>query len=355
MKIAPIIRALEEIDPWNGEMKHTLVHTGQHYSKEMSDLLFSQLEIPVPDINLAISGGDHSEQTGRIMIAFEKVVEEYEPDAVLVVGDVNSTLAASLVAAKKNVKLIHVEAGLRSGDMGMPEEVNRVVTDRLANLLFVTEPSGMSNLEREGIDMNNVFMVGNVMIDTLIRYGEKCKSEQAHKKFGLETGSYLLVTLHRPSNVDDLVRLNELVDLFFELAKSNDLIIPMHPRTEANLKKLGRYVALSRHSKIRLTGPLGYIDFVSVMSNAAGVLTDSGGVQEETTILNIRCFTARRNTERPVTISEGTNTLLSWDTSKMLEEIEAGLFRGGLVRQTAPKFWDGKAAQRIVEILGTRI
>lgn len=355
MKIAPIINAFHELKPWRNSLEHILVHTGQHFSESMSDLLFSQLGIPEPDINLAISGGNHGEQTGRIMIEFEKVVMKLNPDAVLVVGDVNSTLAASLVASKLGVKIIHVEAGLRSGDLTMPEEVNRVLTDRLSDFLFVTEKTGLANLEKEGVDSSKVHFVGNVMIDTLLRQKNEFIKEESYRKYGLSPRKYLLVTLHRPSNVDDLQRLSRLLVLFERLSEVIDILLPLHPRTEAKIRSLQRYESLSSNSKIILTGPLGYNEFMSLMFSSAGVLTDSGGVQEETTILKVPCFTARKNTERPVTITKGSNKLLSWNEDKMFDEILSGLTTESTRAFETPELWDGQAAQRIVKILENAI
>jgi UDP-N-acetylglucosamine 2-epimerase (non-hydrolysing) len=347
MKIAPLMHAFKQ----HGGFDTFLVHTGQHYDEKMSKLFFDELGIPKPDINLEVGSGSHAQQTAEIMKRFEPVVLDRKPDYVLVVGDVNSTIACGLVAVKLGVKLIHVEAGLRSFDHDMPEEINRILTDRISDLLFVTEQSGVDNLLKEGVDSGKVHMVGNVMIDTLLANKEKAEKSDVLKRLGLSKGKYTVITLHRPSNVDDMAKFEEIITAFETIEKEIKLVFPIHPRTRNNIKgtKLEKRVAAM--SNLLLLEPVGYLDFLCLTSNAALVMTDSGGIQEETTILGVPCMTLRENTERPVTITEGTNRLVritSEDILKNYRQIMAG--RDGY-KSKVPKFWDGKAAQRITQII----
>ena len=346
MKIAPIVKVLGRTDG----VESRLVHTGQHYDERMSDLFFEQLHIPQPDINLDVGSLSHAAQTAEVMKRFEPVCLAEQPDWVVVVGDVNSTLACALVAVKLGIRIAHVEAGLRSFDRAMPEEINRVLTDTISDLLFVTEPSGLDNLRREGIDDDRVHHVGNVMIDTLLACRERSTKSDIHRQLGLSAGSYALATLHRPSNVDDRETFGGILDALETIGQDMPVIFPIHPRSKNNLESLGLRDRVEGMTNLRLVEPLGYLDFLKLMSDAAVVLTDSGGVQEETTILNVPCLTLRANTERPVTISQGTNRLTGSDPQAILEAYRE-------IRQSPPRtaspphLWDGRAAERIVSIL----
>lgn len=346
MKIAPIIEALARRD----DVETYLVHTGQHYDQKMSQLFFEELGIPTPDINLEVGGGSHAAQTAQIMTRFETVCLEQQPDWVLVVGDVNSTLACTLVAAKLHIPVAHVEAGLRSFDRHMPEEINRVVTDRLADLLFVTEPSGVENLQHEGVSEKRIHFVGNVMIDTLLRFRDRAESSKILDSLSLTVKSYALVTLHRPSNVDDRQVLDGILNALEQISKDQPVIFPIHPRSRKNLERMGFEDRVLNMSDLKLIEPLGYLDFLKLMAHAAIVLTDSGGIQEETTILNVPCLTLRENTERPVTISDGTNRLVGVAAGSILQAYKAMMDNPPSV-QRPPALWDGKAAERIASIL----
>lgn len=348
MKIAPIMRAFEA----TGNFETLLVHTGQHYDENMSRLFFDELQIPRPDINLDVGSASHAVQTAEIMKRFEPVVLDFQPDYVLVVGDVNSTIACGLVAVKLGVKLIHVEAGLRSFDRTMPEEINRVLTDSISDLLFVTEQSGLDNLRNEGINSAKVHFVGNVMIDTLMVNREKAQKSDILSRMGLEDKGYAVITLHRPSNVDDTDKFAEIITAFEEIEKEMKLVFPIHPRTRNNIRSSKLEKRVEGMSNLILIEPVGYLDFLCLMSNAALVMTDSGGIQEETTILGVPCMTLRKSTERPVTIAEGTNQLVSNITCenilKNYREIRDGVKGDGY---GVPKLWDGKAAERIAAII----
>jgi len=344
MKIAPIVAALEQVP----HVEHLLVHTGQHYDQEMSDVFFRDLSIPAPDIDLEVGSASHAVQTARIMVEFEKVCETREPDMIVVVGDVNSTMACTLVAAKLRIPVAHVEAGLRSFDRAMPEEVNRLVTDALADLLFTTSRDADENLKREGVDPGKIHFVGNVMIDTLLKHRERAASLDVAGGLGLDEGNYAVMTLHRPSNVDDPSVLRGILQAVQEISRSTPVIFPAHPRTSARIQEfdLGSLV----EDGIRLADPMGYLEFLNLMSKARLVMTDSGGLQEETTILGVPCLTIRENTERPVTISEGTNELVGTDPKALLES--AGqILDGNWKASRIPEYWDGRAAERIVKIL----
>ncbi len=324
-------------------IQQVLVHTGQHYSPEMSDLFFKELGLPQPDINLEVGSGTHGRQTGRIMEAFEAVLEHERPDAVLVVGDVNSTIACAMDATKMGTRVIHVEAGLRSFDRSMPEEVNRVLTDAISDLLFTTEAGAQANLAAEGIHGDKVELVGNVMIDTLMRHRANAllrpTLSAAVPGVQLASGGYGVVTLHRPSNVDDPVVLRALLDALATIARDLPLVFPMHPRTQGHVRGLGMPL-----QGIHLIEPQGYLDFLNLMANARLVMTDSGGIQEETTILGVPCLTLRENTERPITISHGTNTLVGTNPAAILAAARAApVERSGVV----PPMWDGHAGDRI--------
>jgi UDP-N-acetylglucosamine 2-epimerase (non-hydrolysing) len=347
MKIAPLMKAFRE----NGQFKPFMVHTGQHYDENMSRLFFDELDIPKPDINLEVGSGSHAYQTAEIMKRFEPVVLENKPDYVLVVGDVNSTIACGLVAVKLGVKLIHVEAGLRSFDLTMPEEINRMLTDRISDLLFVTEQSGVDNLIKEGIDSQKVHFVGNVMIDTLHANRKKAEKSDVLERLGLVKGGYATITLHRPSNVDDAERFGEIITAFETIEKEIKLIFPIHPRTRNNIKNTGLENRVKAMSNLILLDPVGYLDFLWLMNNAALVITDSGGIQEETTILGVPCMTLRENTERPVTITEGTNRLVRLMGSDILKNYHEIMTNRNSFKSKTPRFWDGKAAERIAKII----
>ncbi|HRH80500.1 MAG TPA: UDP-N-acetylglucosamine 2-epimerase (non-hydrolyzing) [Thiobacillaceae bacterium] len=346
MKIAPIMAAFSSLAARPIATK--LVHTGQHYDPSMSDSFFEQLGIPRPDVNLEVGSGSHAVQTADIMRAFEPVLDRERPKAVLVVGDVNSTIACALVAAKKGVKVIHVEAGLRSYDRGMPEEINRVLTDQISDLLYTTEKSALDNLKREGIDPARVHFVGNVMIDTLRHNLER--AVPAERVLGARpAGGYAVVTLHRPANVDDPAILGSLLRTLAAIAERLPVVFPMHPRTRAAAERFGLLGLLERPG-IRLLAPLSYLEMLGLNREAKVVLTDSGGLQEETTALGVPCITLRENTERPITMTEGTNTLTGPDTAKIMACFEDIMASGGKTGRI-PEYWDGRAAERIADHL----
>jgi len=337
MKVAPVVRALEK----RPQARQSLVHTGQHYDVSMSDVFFSQLEIPSPDVNLEVGSGTHARQTAEIMIRLEPVLLERKPDVVLVYGDVNSTVAAALVCAKLLIRVGHVEAGLRSFDHTMPEEINRIVTDRLADLLFTPSEDGDANLRQEGIASEKIHLVGNVMIDSLVRLLPAAR-RQAKNGF---PDRYALVTLHRPSNVDDGVILKGILESLLELNEQLDVVFPVHPRTRQRIAEFGISV-----KKLHLLEPLPYLEFLGRQSRAAVVITDSGGIQEETTYLGIPCLTVRENTERPITLTLGTNVLVGKDRAKLSSEL-VKILAGKARKGTVPPLWDGHAGERIAELL----
>ena len=345
MKIAPLMRVYRAI----GGVEALLVHTGQHYDEQMNHWFFEQLEIPPPDINLEVGSASHAVQTAEIMKRFETFVLAERPDAVLVVGDVNSTVACALVAAKLDIPVIHVEAGLRSFDRTMPEEVNRVVTDALSDLLFVTEPSGVTNLQREGVGAEKVHFVGNVMIDTLLRFKARSAESDILDKLSLESGKAAVLTLHRPANVDDPVVFGRILDAVEHVQSTMPVVFPMHPRTRARLAESPVGKRMNSLSGLKVIPPLGYLDFLHLLSEAACVLTDSGGIQEETTILGVPCLTLRENTERPITIDEGTNRLVGSDPAAIIEAFQDAVSKP--VEAKRPHLWDGRAAERIVDII----
>jgi len=347
MKIAPIMRAFNQ----SGKFQTLLVHTGQHYDAKMSQLFFDELAIPKPDVNLEVGSGSHAVQTAEIMKRFEPVVLDFKPDYVLVVGDVNSTIACGLVAVKLGVKLIHVEAGLRSFDRSMPEEINRILTDSISDLLFVTEQSGVDNLKREGVNSDKVYLVGNVMIDTLLANRNKAEQSPILEQLGLEKRKYAVITLHRPSNVDCLEGLEKIIAAFEVIQKDLKLVFPIHPRTKKNIEGSALKGRVEAMQNLILLEPAGYLDFLKLTANAALVLTDSGGIQEETTILGIPCLTLRENTERPITITEGTNQLVKLTTQDILRAYTKLKEKNFNVSGRIPKFWDGKAAQRILDVI----
>jgi UDP-N-acetylglucosamine 2-epimerase (non-hydrolysing) len=350
MKIAPLMREYGR----HARIEALLVHTGQHYDEKMSDLFFRDLGIPQPDINLEVGSASHAVQTAQIMKAFEPVVVEHKPDAVLVVGDVNSTIACGLVAVKLGVRLIHVEAGLRSFDRTMPEEINRVLTDSISDLLFCTEQAGVDNLLTEGVAAEKIHLVGHVMIDTLLHHLERAKQstilEQLQRQGCLNGESFAVLTLHRPSNVDDPAVFTRILDALEVIQRDMPILFPVHPRTRKNIASLGLQGRVEGLANLHLLDPVGYLDFLKLQATARIVLTDSGGIQEETTILKVPCLTLRENTERPVTAEIGSNQIVGTDTKKILAAYRNAL--GGHWRQpTIPPLWDGHAAERIVDIL----
>ena len=350
MKIAPLMEAYRQVP----SIRPTLVHTGQHYDQALSELFFNQLGIPKPDINLDVGSGSHATQTAEIMKRFEPVVLDLKPDAVLVVGDVNSTIACGLVAVKLGVRLIHVEAGLRSNDWTMPEEINRILTDRISDLLFCTEQSGVDNLKREGIPADKVFLVGNVMIDALLKHKSAADKSTVLSDMKLRPGQYAVLTLHRPANVDDPAVFTKILDALDAIQRELPIIFPIHPRTRSHLSAsvLGRRAQGMKN--LRMSEPLGYLDFLKLMSEAKIVLTDSGGIQEETAILKVPCLTLRENTERPCTVEAGSNQVVGRDPEKIIAGYRQIMSRKNLNVKTPP-LWDGHAAERIVKILAERI
>jgi len=350
MKIAPLMEAYQA----RPELEPLLVHTGQHYDERMSDLFFRQLGIPEPDVNLEVGSASHAAQTARIMKAFEPVVLKEKPDAVLVVGDVNSTIACGLVAVKLGVRLVHVEAGLRSFDRAMPEEINRRLTDAISDLLFCTEQSGVDNLRNEGAPDESVFLVGNVMIDTLLKNRAKAEASGILDELGLQPGGYASLTLHRPSNVDDPAVFARILDALEVIQRDLPIAFPIHPRTRKNLPKLGLAPRVEAMKNLRLLDPIGYLDFLKLMSSSKLVLTDSGGIQEETTILKVPCLTLRENTERPITVDVGSNQIVGTDPQRILEAYRRTMDGRGRPPRTPP-LWDGHAAERIADILVERL
>ena len=359
MKIAPLMAAFKE----RSEITPILVHTGQHYDRAMSDLFFHELGIPEPDVNLGVGSASHAVQTAEIMRAFEPVVLAEKPDAVLVVGDVNSTIACGLVAVKLGVKLIHVEAGLRSFDRTMPEEINRLLTDAISDLLFCSEQSGVENLRREGVPEEKIHMVGNVMIDTLLKNREKAERSTILDDLGVNDRPYAVVTLHRPSNVDDPAMLGRIMGALEEIGREMPVIFPVHPRTRAMLEKWrenygdtipnsAEFGSCPHNSSVslQLIEPLGYLDFLKLMAHARVVLTDSGGIQEETTILGTPCLTLRENTERPITVEMGTNRIVGSDPARILGAYREVMAENGMAARTPP-LWDGQASRRIAECI----
>ena len=346
MKIAPLSKEMGR----HNDLQETLLHTGQHYDANMSQIFFDELSIPQPDIYLGIGSGSHAEQTGKIMVEFEKVLAAQKPDIVLVVGDVNSTLACSIVAAKMTVPVVHVEAGLRSFDRTMPEEINRIVTDALSDLLFTTSHNANENLIREGISEEKIFFVGNLMIDTLKTHLPKAKSLETPKSFGLESGNYALLTVHRASNVDDPAVLQQIIDALVSIHQDIPIVFPAHPRTVKRISDFGFQSRLDAMPNFKIVPPQGYLAFLDLMAHAKLVLTDSGGVQEETTILNVPCLTLRNNTERPVTVTDGTNIMVGLDTDRIVSTTRQ-ILAGESTPGQGPELWDGHTAQRIVKIL----
>ncbi len=360
MKMAPVHK---ELLNYKSKIIHKIIHTGQHYDKILSDIFFKELELPKPDIYLGVGSKSHAEQTASIMIKLEKVLVKEKPDLVIVYGDVNSTVAAGLVCAKiykkdgNSIPLAHIESGLRSHDRKMPEEINRILTDNIAEYLFITEKSGYENLIKSGFDRKKIFFAGNTMIDSLIYYLKKSCESNVLKELCLSKKSYALVTLHRPSNVDNKNSLEKIYRILKNINSINDatdIVFSMHPRTSKMIKRLKLSKKFDGIKNLIITEPFGYLDFLELIKNAKYVLTDSGGLQEETTFLKIPCLTLRENTERPVTISEGTNILCGLNEEKInseIKKIESGRYKKGKI----PVHWDGKTAKRIVKVLVSKI
>ena len=343
MKVAPVLSALRQREG----VAQTLVHTGQHYDVNMSDVFFEQLAIPAPDVNLAVGSGSHASQTAEIMVRLEPIVLDRRPDLVLVYGDVNSTVATALVCAKAGIQIGHVEAGLRSFDRTMPEEINRLVTDQLADLLFTPSEDGDENLRREGIPEEKIFRVGNVMIDSLVRLlpaAKKSLAQRAHAAGGVPE-RYALVTLHRPSNVDDSATLKQILESLLEVSRDLAVIFPAHPRTRKRIADFGLNAG-----QLQILDPLPYVDFLGLQSQATVVITDSGGIQEESTYLGVPCLTVRENTERPITVSMGTNVLVGRNPEKLRTELSRVL-AGEVKKGSVPPLWDGRTGERIADIV----
>lgn len=350
MKIAPLIDELRKYK----DIDSLLLHTGQHYNRRMSKVFFEDLAIPEPDIYLGANSGSHAGQTARIMVKLEKVLSEVKPDLIIVVGDVNSTMAAAITASKLVIPVAHVEAGLRSFDRTMPEEINRVVTDSISDYLFAPSPDAVENLKNEGHSSNKIFFVGNIMIDTLFKQKKKAAGSSILKRLGLKNKEYAALTLHRPSNVDRKDKLLKILSALDEIQKDIKIVFPMHLRTRKMIRKFGLAGRLKGMKNLIVTPPLGYLDFLKVLSGSSLVLTDSGGIQEETTVLRIPCVTLRDTTERPSTITIGTNILAGNDTKEILNAARRILKNGGKPGKM-PKLWDGHTSARIVRIIRERL
>lgn len=345
IKIAPIIDAIKESQGRGKKIDYRLVHTGQHYDKNLSETFFHDLDIPTPDVNLGVKSGTQAEQTAAIMVGFERDLKANPADLVVVVGDVNSTMACAIVAKKEGVGLAHVEAGIRSGDMAMPEEINRIVTDSLTDYFFTTSTTANDNLKALGVAEKQIFYVGNVMIDTLRKNENRFKKPEVWDELGLSPSKYFVMTIHRPSNVDEKIELSSLVKAITDYSKGLPIIFPLHPRT---LKSIGNLKEFS--ANLHFVKPLGYLEFNYLVKHSFAVITDSGGITEETTVLNIPCITLRENTERPETCTIGTNVLVGKDLSKLQTAFET-LFEGKWKQGEIPELWDGKAAARIIQAI----
>lgn len=346
MKIAPIMDEMKK----HSKIIPVLVHTGQHYDREMSKLFFDDLKLPPPDIYLGVGSASHAEQTAKIMVEFEKVLLEQKPDLVVVVGDVNSTIACALTAVKLLIPVAHVEAGLRSHDRTMPEEINRILTDAISDYLFTTSRDADDNLIKEGIPKEKIYFVGNVMIDTLLKQIEKASASDILGRLGLEPKSYAVLTLHRPNNVDKREVFKSIIGALEEVQKKIKIVFPIHPRTRKKIEEFGLSGKIKSMVNFIITDALGYLDFLSLTANSKFVLTDSGGIQEETTILKIPCVTLRETTERPITVVEGTNVIVGSDKEKIIKE-SLKVIEGKQKKGKIPELWDGRASERIVKVL----
>lgn len=347
MKIAPLHRAFSK----RSNIQSKIVHTGQHYDEKMSDIFFNQLELPKPDYYLGIGGGSHTYQKANVMLAFEKILNEEQPNVVLVVGDVNATAACSITAIKMGISTVHVEAGLRSGDRTMPEEINRIITDAICHDLFVTEHSGLVHLAKEGVSDEKVHFVGNVMIDSLVYFRQKANKNKILENIEVSAKAYILMTMHRPHNVDNKQGLKDILKIIKNATQHKKVVFPIHPRTANNMKKFGLYKKLESIDNLILLEPQGYLQFLKLMDNAALIITDSGGIQEETTYLQVPCMTFRDSTERPVTVELGTNFLMQDLNPKTVKKQMKAILQGKTKQGIIPSFWDGKAAERIADIL----
>lgn len=345
MKVAPIARAFEK---YSDKVNHLIVHTGQHYDAAMSDAFFADLDMPSPAYFLGVGSGSHAEQTAKIIVGFEKVLIEAQPDMVLVAGDVNSTVACALTSVKLGIKTAHIESGLRSGDRAMPEEINRIATDAICDYCFVTEQSGYDHLKASGFPEENIFFVGNTMIDSQHYASGKADSARTYERLGLRPKEYALMTIHRPSNADEPDRLEMLLNVFEKASHRRKLVFPVHPRTRKNIEKFGLKERADSIEGLLLCEPLGYVDFLSLMKNADFVMTDSGGIQEETTALGIPCLTIRTTTERPSTVDIGTNVLVVPEEKEIIEAVD-DLFEKPRKTGSLPFGWDGQAAERVAE------
>lgn len=350
IKISSLI---EETRKWK-KIKLVLVHTGQHYDFEMSKIFFEELKIPKPDYNLGVGSGSHTIQTAKIMERLEPILLKEKPRLVIVVGDVNSTLAGALVAAKLHIPVAHIEAGLRSFDKRMPEEINRLLTDHIADYLFTTESSAVQNLLKEGIERKKIFFVGNLMIDTLLKSKVRSQKSKTLEKLWLKKKEYGVLTLHRPENVDNKNILKEILEAIEEIQKKIKIIWPIHPRARKQLKKFNLFDKIKEMKNLVLIKPLGYLEMLSLNSQAKFVLTDSGGIQEETTVLGIPCLTLRENTERPITVTKGTNIIV-WTKKRRIILETSKILRGDSKKGRIPRYWDGKTSQRILKILNKTI
>jgi len=346
MKIAPLI---EEMKKRKG-INYVLVHTGQHYDFELSKIFFSELKIPKPDYNLGVGSGSHTWQIAKIMERIEPIFKKEKPDLVVVVGDVNSTLAGALTALKLNIPLVHIEAGLRSFNKGMPEESNRILTDYISDYLFATEASAVKNLLKEGINKKKIFLVGNIMIDTLLKYKNKALKIPILKRFNLQKQNYTVLTLHRPENVDDKMTLQGILEAFEKIQRNIKIIWSIHPRTKKQLRKFGFLGKINKMENLIITSPLGYLEMLSLIQQSKFVLTDSGGIQEETTALGIPCLTLREETERPITAQIGTNKVIGVKKEVIIKE-SLGIINNPPKKGKIPKYWDGKTSKRIIKIL----
>lgn len=348
MKVSPLYHELGKHSAFSA----LLVHTGQHYDYNMSDAFWKDLKLPKPHVFLGVGSGSHAVQTANVMIKFEKVCIDEKPDTVIVVGDVNSTMACSITAKKLGIRIAHVEAGLRSHDVSMPEEINRLITDAISDILFTPSKDADNNLKREGIPANKIYFVGNIMIDSLLKCLSRASKKSTYADLGLSKKNYGLITLHRPSNVDTKYKLSRIVNLLMSISAQIPIIFPVHPRTLKSLKSNYLFKKLASSDNFKITEPLGYLDFINIMMNSKFVLTDSGGLQEETTFLGIPCLTLRDNTERPVTITQGTNELVRLpEVERKISTILKGRWKHG----TIPEYWDGKTAERIVTVLKDKL